>query len=159
MAETDVNTESHETDEETAAQQVDWEAKYKEAVEQSRKWESRAKRNSDKAKKWDEYEQQGMTEAEKLAKRAEDAEAELEKLRAKAQHDADMAEVSKETGVPVQLLAFCADRESMEAFAKEYGTEHKTPAAAPAPESRVLRGGGAKKSNADLFAESFGDLL
>ena len=42
-------------------QPVDFEAKYKEALAQSRKWEERAKANKDKADKWDAYETEGMT--------------------------------------------------------------------------------------------------
>ena len=62
MAENDVTTQV-QTDEPQGAE-VDWEAKYKEAVAQSRKWEERAKANKDKADKWDAYEPQGMSEAE-----------------------------------------------------------------------------------------------
>ena len=133
--------------------EVDWEAKYREAVAQGRKWESRAKENKEKADKWDAYEEKGMSEQERLTKRAESAEAELAELKGRAQHDADAAEVSKQTGVPQHLLAFCADREAMESFAKEYASEGKVPAAAPAPSSRVQRNGTARLSTAEQFAE------
>lgn len=136
---------------------VDWEAKYREAVAESRKWEQRSKANKEKADRWDAYEQEGLSEAEKLAKRAEEAEAELAQLRASAQHEKDATEVSKETGVPRSLLAYCADREAMEAFAKEYGQGEKTPSAPQAPASRVIRGEGAKKSNRDRFADLFSE--
>ena len=144
-----------EGDEPHGEESIDWEAKYKEAVAQSRKWEDRAKANKEKADRWDAYEAEGMSEAEKLAKRAESAEAELAQLRASAKHDADAKEVSKETGIPVHLLAYCADREAMEAFAKEYAADAKKPAAAPAPESRVIRGGKATTSTRDKFASYF----
>ena len=134
-------------------QEVDWEAKYKEAVEQSRKWESRAKANKEKADQWDAYQQEGMTEAEKLAQRAEQAESELAALRAERQHQQDVAEVAEATGVPERLLRFCADRESMEALAKEYEAETHVPAAPKAPESRVVKGGSTKATTADQFAE------
>lgn len=132
---------------------VDWEAKYREAKAQSRKWEERSKANKEKADKWDAYEQEGMSEAEKLAKRAESAEAELAQLKADAQRRSDAKEVSKASGVPEQLLSFLPDRDAMEAFAKEYATETHVPAGAPAPESRVNRGGGGTVSTADQFAE------
>ena len=134
---------------------VDWEAKYKEAVAQSRKWEERAKANKDKADKWDAYEQEGMSEAEKLAKRAESAEAELAQLKADAQRRTDAAEVSKDTGVPTSLLLHCADRADMEAFAEEYAGIEKPPAAPPAPQSRVIRGGEGRQSTRDKFASYF----
>lgn len=151
MAENDVTTT--ETAEEPQGAETDWEAKYKEAVAQSRKWEERAKANKEKADKWDAYEQEGMSEAEKVAKRAEAAEAELAQLKADAQRRTDAAEVSKATGVPTSLLLHCADRADMEAFAEEYAGIEKPPAAPPAPQSRIVRGGGSKPSTADQFAE------
>lgn len=159
MAENTEPTTEPTTTEPQGAEPIDWEAKFREAQAQSRKWEERAKANKDKAKKWDEYEQQGMSEAEKVAKRAEAAEAELAKLKAEAQHSTDAKEVSKETGVPESLLLHCADREGMEALAKEYAGLSNVPAAPPAPDSRVIRGGDSKKSNADRFADAFGDML
>lgn len=134
---------------------IDWEAKFKEAQAESRKWEGRAKENKAKADKWDAYEQEGLSEQEKLAQRAEQAEAELAQLRAQAQHATDADEVAKATGVPRALLEYCSDREAMESFAKEYAADTKVPAAPPAPESRIQRGGGAKTSTRDKFASYF----
>lgn len=152
MAENDA-TNQEQAQEPQGTEPTDWEAKYKEAVEQSRKWEARAKANKEKADRWDAYQQEGMTEAEKLAQRAEAAEAELAALRADAQRRTDAAEVSEKTGVPASLLLHCADRADMEAFAKEFASETRVPAAPKAPESRVQRGDGAKVSTADQFAE------
>ena len=77
----------------------------------------------------------------------------MEKLKADAQRRTDAAEVSKATGVPAALLLHCADRADMEAFAEEYAGIEKPPAAPPAPQSRIVRGGGSKPSTADQFAE------
>lgn len=154
MAENDVTTEQEPTQEPQGAE-VDWEAKYKEAIEQSRKWEGRAKANKDKADRWDAQQQEGMTEVEKLTKRAEEAEAKLAAYEADAQRRTDAAEVSEKTGVPASLLLHCADRADMEAFAKEYASENKVPAAPKAPESRVQREGGARPSTRDKFASYF----
>lgn len=151
MAENDATTQ--EPTQEPQGSGVDWEARYKEVVEQSRKWEARSKANKDKADKWDAYQQEGLTEAEKLVQRAEAAEAKLAAYEADAQRRADASEVSERTGVPTSLLLHCADRADMEAFAKEYASETKVPAAPKAPESRVHRGDGAKPSTADQFAE------
>lgn len=159
MAEQNVPDTTEPTTEPQGAEPVDWEAKYKDAVEQSRKWESRAKANKEKADKWDSYEAEGLSEAEKAQKRAEKAEAELAQLKADAQRTADAKEIAAKHGVPESLLLYCADREAMEAFAKEYGQEQHVPAAPPAPSSRVIRGGDQKKSNADKFADAFGDML
>lgn len=152
MAENNV-TATQEPTQEPQGSQIDWEAKYKEAVEQSRKWEGRAKANKDKADRWDAQQQESMTEVEKLTKRAEEAEAKLAAYEADAQRRADAAEVSEKSGVPASLLLHCKDRADMEAFAKEYATETKVPAAPKAPESRIQREGGAKASTADQFAE------
>jgi hypothetical protein len=155
MAEESAVTQESTEQEPQGTEEVDWEAKYKEAVAQSRKWESRAKANSDKAAKWDEYEQQGMSEQEKLAKRAESAEAELAQLKAESKRRADADEVAKATGVPASLLLHCADREDMEAFAKEYAGVAKVPAAPSASQSRVIRGGEQKQTTRDKFASYF----
>lgn len=154
MAEESTVTTPEPKPEPQGTEPTDWEAKYKELQAQSRKWEQRAKENKEKADKWDEYEQQGLSEAEKLAKRAEVAEAELAQLRADAQRRSDAAEVAEETGVPLSLLLHCADREDMESFAKEYAGVTKLPAAPPAPQSRVIRGGDTKQpTTADQFAD------
>jgi len=153
MAENDVTTQEQPMEEPQGAE-VDWEAKYKEAVAHARKWEERAKANKGKADKWDEYEQQGMSEAEKLAKRADAAEAELAQLKAEAKRRTDAEEVSKATGVPERLLLHCADREGMEALAAEYAEQTKLPSAPPAPKSRVIRDEGAAETDtAAQFAE------
>lgn len=154
MAEESTVTQDQQAEEPQGAE-VDWEAKFKEAQAQSRKWEDRAKANKSKADKWDEYEQQGMSEAEKLAKRAEQAEAELAQLKAEAQRRADAHEVAEANGVPEHLLSFCANREAMEAFAKEYAAQAHVPAAAQAAPSRVIRGGEVKQSTRDKFASYF----
>ena len=154
MADENVTTQES-TEQEPQGTEVDWEAKFKELQAQARKWEERAKQNKSKADKWDEYEQQGMSEAEKLAKRAESAEAELAKLKAESKRRADADEVAKATGVPASLLLHCADREDMEAFAKEYAGVAKVPAAPPASQSRLIRGGDEKQTTRDKFASYF----
>ena len=153
MAENDAPTNEQQA--EPQAPDTDWEAKYKEAVAQSRKWEDRAKANKDNADKWDAYEQEGMSEAEKVAQRAERAEAELAQLKADAKRRTDAHEVAAATGVPEPLLLHCADRADMEAFAQEYGALEKTPAAPPAPSSRVIRCDGSKQNTRDKFASYF----
>lgn len=149
----DTLQEEPEATEAHADEAPDYEALYREVLAQSRKWEERAKSNKAKADKWDAYEQEGLSEAEKLARRAEEAEAKLAQLEASAQHERDADEVARATGTPRQLLAYCADRKAMEAFAKEYGDGQHVPAAPQAPASRVIRGDGAKATTADQFAE------
>lgn len=160
-------------DEQTAQQQpteephgteeaIDFEAKYKEAVAQSRKWEERAKANKDKADKWDAYEQEGMSETEKAKRRADEAEAQLAQLLAEKQHAEDAAEIARDTGAPVEYLTCCSSREAMEQLAEKWRAEHgggATPAAASVPSTRYIRPEGAKPSNSDVFAAEFGHLF
>lgn len=154
-AATEAAQEPQGTPQEPQGTEVDWEAKFNEAVKQSRKWEERAKANREKADKWDAYEQEGMSEVEKATSRAEKAEAQLKALKAEAKRQEDAAAVAKETGVPLTLLLHCADRADMEAFATEYQGENHVPAAPSAPQSRVIRGGEQKLSTRDKFASYF----
>lgn len=143
-------------------QPVDFEAKYKEALAQSRKWEDRAKANKEKADKWDAYETEGMTEAEKATKRAAELQAELDSLKAEKQHATDASEVARETGAPVEYLQFCSSRDAMEQLAQKWQAEHgeqATPAAASAPSTRLIRPDGSKPANRDVFAAEFEKLL
>jgi len=158
-AATEAAQEPQGTPQEPQGTEVDWEAKYNEAVKQGRKWEDRAKANKEKADKWDAYEAEGLSEAEKLAKRAEKAEAELKALRAEAKRQEDAAAVAKETGVPLTLLLHCADRADMEAFAKEYEGETHVPAAPSAPASRIVHEGGPKRTTSEKFGQQVDELL
>lgn len=149
--------EPHGTEEAT-----DFEAKYKEALAQSRKWEERAKANKDKADKWDAYEQEGLSETEKAIKRAEQAEAQLAELVAERDHEQAAVEVAAKTGAPVDYLRFCNSREAMEQLAEKWQVEHgeqSRPAAASVPSTRYVRPDGAKPANRDVFAEQFSDLF
>lgn len=111
-------------DREQPAQETDWEAKYREAVANSRKWEGRAKENSAAAKELEEIKQAQMSETEKAAlqakkatERAEKAEEELQQLKADAERRAIAQEISESTGVPVSLIT-ASTREEMEVQAK-----------------------------------------
>lgn len=53
---------------------VDFKAKYEEALQHSRKWETRAKENHDKAQKFDQSEVEKLSEIEKEKLRADNAE-------------------------------------------------------------------------------------
>lgn len=97
------NSQQQETQEphgEAAEPQKDWQAEYEKLLEQSRKWEKRAKENSAKAKKYDEAQAASMTDKE----RADKAEAELQRYRKADERRKWVASVSKETGVPSDVL-------------------------------------------------------
>ena len=140
----------------------DYEAMYKEALANSRKWEDRAKANKAKADKWDAYEAEGMTAQERAEKALAETQAELEQLKAEKQHAADAAEISRETGAPVEYLQYCASREAMEQLAEKWQAEHgedNLPAAASVPSTRFIRPDSAKAANRDVFADQFGQLF
>ena len=138
---------------ENEAPETDWEAKYKAMREHSREWERKAKANEAAATELEQLKAASLTEQEKAVKRAEKAEAELARMRADAQKRTDADEMAAKTGIPAALLMHCADREDMEAFAKEWDAQHHVPAASPAPESRVVRTQDPNASTRDQFAE------
>lgn len=112
---------------------TDWEAKYREALEQSRKWEARSKANADKAKAYDAA-QKGAEEGQKAAsdavERAEKAEAELAQLRAEKARAGIVAEVAAEKKVDPALLALMRG-ETREEVEKAADALSKAVAAAP----------------------------
>lgn len=130
---------------------IDWKA-------ESRKWEARAKKSEAAEAELERIKQERMTEQEKAVARAEAAEAELSALKAEAERAKAAREVAKETGVPLELLDFCADREAMERFASTYSSQAKVHSAPSAPSSRTQSGGG-KVSNRDAFASFASNLI
>jgi hypothetical protein len=112
-------------EQQTEDKAVDWEAKYREAVAQSRKWEDRAKENKAARDELDELKKSQMSEAERLQaeakeakERAEKLAAELEAEKARAERDKIAVEVAEKAGVPVHFLKG-ETREEMEAEAEE----------------------------------------
>ena len=101
---------------------TDWEAKYREAVEQSRKWESRSKANAEKARAYDAAQrgaEDGQQAAAEAVERAEKAERELAQLKAQAERAKTVAEVAAAKSVDPALLALMRGdtREEVEAAA------------------------------------------
>lgn len=139
--------------EETQSTEPDWKAKYEEMRQHSREWEKKAKDNQTAAEELEKLKAAQMSEQEKAIARAEAAEKKLSELEAEAQRQSDIHDVAKETGVPESLLMYCADRATMEAFAKEYTQSQHVPAAPSAASSRIVSGVGPKKENRDIFAE------
>ena len=126
---------------------TDWKA-------EARKWEKYAKENKAARDELDALKAAQMTEQEKLVKRAEEAEAALAAVNSKLQHAQDVADVAAKSGVPAQLLEFCADREAMEAFAQQYGANATPVHSAPsAPSTRLTRDTGKQMTNGEVFAE------
>ena len=84
--------------------EIDYEAKYKEAVAHSREWEKRAKDNKAAADELQQLKEAQLSEAEKTAKRIKELEAANAAYEAERQQNEWKAQVSKETGVPASLL-------------------------------------------------------
>lgn len=146
-------TEVAEVQAEEAAETTDWKV-------EARKWEKRAKENSKAAEELAALKEAQMTEQQKLEARAVEAEAKVAALEAEQQRIADAGEVAKQTGVPVELLMYCSDKEAMEAFAEKYSAEKQPIHSAPsAPQSRLVRGSDGKVSNRDTFAAMFADKI
>ena len=151
---TESQDDQAETAQSTPEDATDWKA-------EARKWQDRAKANKAAADELAQLKEDSMTEAEKLQKRATEAEAKVAELEAANAHAAGVANVTKETGVPVELLEFCDTEENMKAFAKlwkAYHEEHEPEpphAWAKAPSKRLVSSGSTNLSNRDVFASLF----
>ena len=155
MDEKELEQQQPEVEEEPQGAEIDWKA-------ESRKWEKRAKEHKEAAEELERIKAERMSETERLQARAEKAEAELSKLAKEKERAESAAEVAKKTSVPQDLLAFCADKEAMEAFAEVYNAhmaaEH-VPAAPAARKSRIVRESNTPISNRDVFAEMVDNLI
>lgn len=147
-------TKAAESQEQQAGQTetVDWQAKYEAMRQHAREWEKAAKANKGAADELEKLKAEQMTEQEKAVQRAEKAEAQLAEIQAEQQRAADAAKVAKSAGVPVELLEFLPDKETMERFAKTYAeTLPDVHAAAGTSGSRVIREG-RKQTASEAFA-------
>lgn len=126
---------------------TDWKA-------EARKWERYAKKAQAAEQELEALKQAQMTEQEKANARAEAAEAELAQLKAeKAKVDAAQ-KLSSESGIPFEMLMFCADEEAMQDFAATYAKEtHVSSAPSALNGSRIVRGNDTPKSNGEMFAD------
>ena len=147
-------TKAAESQEQQAGQTetVDWQAKYEAMRQHAREWEKAAKANKGAADELEKLKAEQMTEQEKAVQRAEKAEARLAEIQAEQQRAADAAKVAKTAGVPVELLEYLPDKETMERFAKTYAeTLPDVHAAAGTSGSRVIREG-RKQTASEAFA-------
>lgn len=152
MAEETKAAETQEQQAEQATNEVDWQAKYEAMRQHAREWEKAAKANKGAADELEKLKAEQMTEQEKALARAEKAEKQLAQLQAEQQRAEDVADVAKSTGVPLALLEFCADRDTMERFAQVYAQTMPETHAAGRTAGSALATEGAKPSNADTFA-------
>lgn len=91
----------------TGADTVDYEAKYREALAQSRKWEERAKasyKDSQELKTLKESQEETAAAAAKLEKKNSELKAQLDSMKAVQQVNEWKQQAAHETGVPASLL-------------------------------------------------------
>lgn len=98
------NQQPASTDNGAKPPEIDYEAKYKEAIAHSRKWEKLAKDNKTAADELQQLKEAQLSEAEKTAKRIKELEAKNAAYEAEKQQNEWKTQVSKETGVPIGLL-------------------------------------------------------
>lgn len=146
-------------DEPQGEEQTDWEAKYRETLKHSRDWEKLAKKNKDAATELEALKEQQMSEVDRIKARAEKAEAELASIAAERDRLQAASDISASSGVPSELLAFCADRDAMERFTVLFKEHTHTPAAPKTQASRIVRDSETPTSNRDVFAEMASNVL
>jgi hypothetical protein len=96
---------------------TDWQAKYEETLKHSREWEKRAKDNKKDADELKQFKESQLSEQEKAIQHTKELEARIAAFESEQQANQWKAQVSKETGVPADLLRGDS-LEDMQAFAK-----------------------------------------
>ena len=92
------------TDDADAGSGIDWKAKFEAERAHSREWEKRAKDNKTAADELEILKESRMSETERTARRIRELEAANAAYEAEKRQTAWKAQVSKATGVPVELL-------------------------------------------------------
>lgn len=99
------------------AQQVDWEAKYRETLAHSREWEKRAKDNKAAADELQQLKESQMSEQQKAEAKTAKLQKELDQLKAEKQTNEWRTQVATESGLPSNLIVGDS-LESMQEHAK-----------------------------------------
>ena len=124
-----------------AAQSVDWEAKYNELKKHSREWEKLAKQRKGAADELAALKESQMSESEKLQKQLADATARADALQAEKDRTEWVAEASKATGVPADLLSLISASDRDDLMSKAEGLKDRYAASATATVPVVLGDG------------------
>lgn len=143
---------------EAHAEEVDYKAKYEEALANSRKWEKRSKENAAKAQQYDALEQASKSVEERITA----LEAENQRLTAERERRLIVQRVSQASGVPEAIVASlnAADEDEMLAQAQAITTAYKPVGAPNVPEAGTFpREQGAKKTTAQMFADAVNEAL
>lgn len=91
-------------DQNETPQDIDWQAKYNDAIRHSREWEKRAKDNKNAAEELEKLKEASMTEQEKAAKHVKELEDKVASYETAKQQADWKAQVSAETGVPADVI-------------------------------------------------------
>lgn len=137
---------------EQQATETDWQAKYEEMRGHMRDWEKKAKANQSAADELEKLKAEQMTEQEKANARAEAAEAELAQLKAEKERVDAAQKLAGETGVPFEMLMYCADADAMADFAKTYAAQTHVSSVPSAKSSRIITGNKERITARDQFA-------
>lgn len=99
---------------------VDYKAKYEDVLKHSREWERKAKANKAAADELEKLKTAQLSEDEKRTREIEQLKAENERYRIAEQRREWVAQVSKETGVPADVLNLfeCTDADDLKAKAE-----------------------------------------
>lgn len=118
-----------------ATPSVDWEAKYNELKKHSREWEKLAKQRKGAADELAALKESQMSESEKLQKQLAEATARADALQAEKDRAEWVAEVSKATGVPTDLLSLisASDRDDLMSKAEGLRDRYSTTNTATVP--------------------------
>lgn len=118
-----------------ATPSVDWEAKYNELKKHSREWEKLAKQRKGAADELAALKESQMSESEKLQKQLAEATARADALQAEKDRTKWVAEVSKATGVPADLLSLisASDRDDLMSKAEGLRDRYSTQNTATVP--------------------------
>lgn len=91
-------------DQNETPQDIDWQAKYNDAIRHSREWEKRAKDNKNAAEELEKLKEASMTEQEKAAKHVKELEDKVASYETAKQRAEWKAQASAETGVPADVI-------------------------------------------------------
>lgn len=91
-------------DQNETTQDIDWQAKYNDAIRHSREWEKRAKDNKNAAEELEKLKEASMTEQEKAAKHVKELEDKVASYETAKQRAEWKAQASAETGVPADVI-------------------------------------------------------
>lgn len=108
--------------------ETDYQAKYEELLKHSREWERKAKANKAAADELDQLKASQMSEDEKRAQEIAALKAENERYKLTEQKRAWAEQVSKDTGVPAEVLGLfeCSDADDLMAKAESVARNFRT---------------------------------